>query len=80
MIPFSTTPLVVFEAIGDTKMLELLAAAQTDPVVALILLKAAAADRVRRDDPRLREGLQILVTKNLLTQEEVNNLIGEANV
>lgn len=76
MIPFSTTPLVVFEAVGDTKMLEILAAAQTDPVVALMVLKATASDRIRRDDPRLREGLETLRDKGLLTNQEITNLIG----
>lgn len=76
MIPFSTTPLVLIEAVGDAKMLELLTAAQTDPAVALTLLKATAADRIRRSDPRLREGLETLRDKGLLTNQEITNLIG----
>lgn len=76
MIAQFTTPLSFFRAIGDERMLQLCAAAQSDPVVFLLLLKAGSADRIRRDDPDLRQGLNILVGKQLLTQAEVTALIG----
>lgn len=76
MIPSFTTPLVFFRAVGDAKMAQLVAAAQTDPIVGLLLLKATAADRIRRDDPELREGLETLRDKGLLTNQEITNLIG----
>lgn len=77
MLPSSTTPLNFFRAIGDSKLLELCTAAQSDPVVLCLLLKAGSADRIRRDDPDLRQGLNILVGKQLLTQAEVTQILGE---
>jgi hypothetical protein len=76
MISKSTTPLTVFKALGDAKCLELCQAAQSDAEVFLLLLKVSSADRVRREDPDFVAGVNRLVSKKLLTNEDKIKLLG----
>ena len=76
MMPESTTPLKFLEAIGDQTHAAIVIAARTDVAVAVLLNKLIAADRVLRDDPRLRAGLNMLKSKGLMTEQQITEILG----
>lgn len=74
-LPSSTTPLTLFEIIGEEKTNAILAAAMQDVSVFIVVIKFACAERIVRDDPRLAEILDFLISKQLLTQQDKTDLL-----
>ncbi len=65
----SLTPLVFRERFTDAEIAACWAAAPTTPAVAVVLTHFLCAERIRFDDPRLGQGLDVLVAAGILTSE-----------
>lgn len=71
------TPLQLWNAIGTEKQTAIFIASESDPNVKMFLYMLGMATQIESDHPQTVAGLNYMISQNLLTQEDVDNLFSK---
>lgn len=76
--PKQFTPLEYMDLFTDEVLIAIEIAAETDPVLRVLLRKQQSASYILLTDPRTIQGMQLLVAKSLITQTEYDEIMTHA--